>query len=250
MRLEGAVVLVTGASSGIGRATAHRLVRSGARLLLSGRDEVALGKVAADTGGAALVADLAQPDAPERLAREALDVAGHVDVLVNNAGLGWAGEVAEMPARDADLLVAVNLTAPVRLTAALLPQMLARRHGHVVMVTSVAGATGVPREAVYAATKAGLAMFAESLRYEVAGAGVGISTVVPGVIDTAFFARRNRPYERRWPHPVPAERVAAAIADVVTHDRDTVYVPRWLGVPARMRGAAPSAYRRLAGRFG
>ena len=219
-------------------------------MVLAGRDEAALAEAAAAVGGHVVAADLTAPGAPERLAAAAVEVTGRVDVLVNNAGIGWAGDVAAMRPDEVEHLVAVNLTAPLRLTRALLPAMVARRQGHLVMVTSVAGATGVPGEAVYAATKAGLATFADSVRLEVAGSGVRVTTVAPGVIDTAFFARRNRPYERRWPRPIPADRVAAAIVDAVRHDRAEVWVPRWLRLPARLRGAAPGLYRALAARFG
>jgi NAD(P)-dependent dehydrogenase (short-subunit alcohol dehydrogenase family) len=105
-----------------------------------------------------------------------------VDVLVSNAGLGWAGPVTEMTAAKTAELVAVNLTAPMQLTRLLLPGMAQRGRGRVVFVSSIAGAVGVAGEAVYAATKAGLAMFAESLAYETRGQGVGVSVVVPGVI--------------------------------------------------------------------
>jgi short-subunit dehydrogenase len=250
MDLAGAVALVTGASSGIGRAAAQHLAAAGANVVLAGRDRAALAEVAADTGGHVVVADLDSPDAPERVAAAADAVSGRVDVLVNNAGIGWAGEVATMGPADIDRLVAVNLVAPLRLTRALLPAMVARRQGHLVMVASVAGATGVPGEAVYAATKAGLATFADSVRLEVAGTGVRVTTVSPGVIDTAFFSRRNRPYERSWPRPIPADRVAAAIVEAVRHDRAEVWVPAWLRLPARLRGAAPGVYRALAHRLG
>jgi short-subunit dehydrogenase len=250
VRLTGAVALVTGASSGIGRATARRLADAGATVVLAGRDEAALADVAAEVGGHPAPGDLAAVGGPERVAAAALAITGRVDVLVNNAGVGWAGPVAAMTAADIDRLVAVNLTAPMALTRALLPGMVARRCGHVVMVTSVAGATGVAGESVYAATKAGLATFADSLRLEVAEDGVGVTTVTPGVVATAFFDRRNRPYERRWPQPIPADRVAAAIVEAVRHGRHEVWVPGWLRLPARLRGAAPALYRALAGRLG
>jgi len=108
-----------------------------------------------------------------------------VDVLVNNAGIGWAGPFAGMPDAVADELVAVNLRAPIELTRALLPGMC-RRSGHLVYVTSIAGRVGVAGESVYAASKAGLDVFAESLRLELAGQAVAVSVVVPAVVDTGF----------------------------------------------------------------
>ncbi|KAB8187871.1 SDR family NAD(P)-dependent oxidoreductase [Microbispora catharanthi] len=242
MRLAGARVLVTGASSGIGAATALELSARGARLVLSGRDQEALAGVAARTGGEILPADLSDPSADLAVR------AGRVDMLVACAGEGWSGPLARMPGGTAERVIAVNLAAHVQLTRLLLPGMLERGRGHLVYVASIAGVVGVREEAVYAATKAGLLAFAESLRYELPG--VGVTAVVPGVVDTPFFARRGRPYTRRRPAPVPPERVARAIAVAVERDRAEVYVPAWLRLPARLHGAAPGAFRVLARRFG
>jgi short-subunit dehydrogenase len=252
MRLEGTVALVTGGSSGIGAATARALAAAGSRPLVAGRDAGRLSDVAGQTGGTALVADLATADGPAALAAAALEAAGPggLDLLVSNAGRGWAGPIGEMPdGRDREL-IELNLTAPVQLTRLLVPAMAARGRGHVVFVSSIAGATAVRGEAVYSAAKAGLACFAESLAHELAGTGVGISVIVPGVIDTPFFERRGRPYDRQRPRPLPAERVATAITAAVTADRRVVYVPGWLRFPAWLHGAAPGTFGRLARRFG
>ena len=154
MQLNGAIALVTGASSGIGAATAEYLGHAGARLLLTGRDEQRLDMVAARTGAVALLADLTEPDGPDRLVERALAAEGRIDVLVCNAGIGWP-----------------------------------------------------------------------------------------------FFARRGRPYHRHWPGPIPAERVAAAVARAVASDLPLVYVPGWLRIPAWLHGAAPRTFAAIAGRF-
>jgi short-subunit dehydrogenase len=250
MHVRGSVCLVTGATSGIGRATAIRLAAGGAGLVLTGRDEDDLRAAARQTGGIPLRADLSDPDAGDRLAQEAVKAAGRIDVLVNNAGEGWAGAFAEMDPDHAARLVQVNLGAPIRLTRALLPDMLGRGSGHVVNVASIAGHVGVKDEAVYASTKAALIAFSESLRYELRGTPVGVSVVSPGVVRTPFFEHRGRAYERRFPKPVAPEDVAEAIAEAIEHDRAEVFVPRWMGVPARLRGGIPSVYRSLQDRFG
>ena len=263
MRLNGAITLVTGASSGIGAATATALAAAGARLLLTGRDAARLAEVARRTGGVALPADLAVPGEPARLAAAASQAAlaapwarpatgdqGGIDILVNNAGLGWAGPLGEVTTADITELMAVNLAAPMELTRLLVPGMAQRGRGRVVFVSSIAGVTGVRGEAVYAATKAGLSTFAESLAYEVRDHGVRVCVIVPGVIDTPFFGRRGRPYGRKRPAPIAAERVATAIVAALEHDRAVVYVPRWLRMPAWIHGAAPGAFRALAARFG
>jgi short-subunit dehydrogenase len=254
MRLNGAVALVTGASSGIGAATATALAGAGARLLLTGRDETRLAAVARRTGGIALVSDLAAPGGPAHLAQAArhalADVRGGIDILVNNAGVGWSGPIGDMTIDKITELVAVNLTAPIELARLVVPGMIQRGRGRVVFVCSIAGVTGVRGEAVYAATKAGLGTFAESLRYELRGHGVGVCVVVPGVIDTPFFSRRGRPYGRKRPAPIPATRVAAAIVSALEHDRAVAYVPGWMRLPAWVHGTAPGTFRALAARFG
>jgi short-subunit dehydrogenase len=250
MRLAGSVALVTGASSGIGAACATALGQAGTRLIVTGRNEERLQAVAARTGACAVPVDLAEPDGPDRLAKSALALEDRIDLLVCNAGGGWAGPIGELPAGKADELIALNLLAPVQLARLLAPGMAERGSGRLIFISSIAGMTGVRQEAVYAATKAGLNCLAESLRYELAGAGVGVSVVLPGVVDTPFFSRRGRPYDRRRPTPVPAERVARAVVAAAQRDQETVYVPGWLRFPAWLHGAAPRTFRRLATRFG
>jgi short-subunit dehydrogenase len=250
MRIRDSVVLVTGASSGLGRAAAERLAGAGARLIAHGRDEAALADLAARTGAVPLAADLALPGEADRLAQAALAVHGRLDIVVSNAGQGWAGQFADMPPGDLDRLIAVNLAAPVRLTRAVLPAMLAAGRGHLAFVGSIAGRTGVAGEALYAATKAGLDTFAESLRFELSGRGIGVGVFVPGVVDTPFFDRRGRAYQRSSPRPRPAPEVAAALVRMIETGRAEAYAPRWLRLPVAVRGAMPGVYRGLAGRFG
>ena len=185
-----------------------------------------------------------QAPGPPRPAR-----GGGIDILINNAGIGWAGPLTEMSAANVAQLVAVNLTAPIELTRLLTPALAAGGRGRVVFISSIAGATGAPQEAVYAATKAGLNYFAESLRYELAGTGVGVSVVVPGVIDTPFFAKRGKPYGRRRPVPISAQRVGRAVLMAIEREQPVAFVPRWLGFPAWLHGAVPGTFRALAARF-
>jgi short-subunit dehydrogenase len=250
MHLTDAVVLVTGASAGIGHVTAARFAAKGAQVLVHGRDAERTNKVADEVGGTALVADLAIPVDRQRLAAEALDAFGHVDVLVNNAGFGYYGPVSAMAVDAIRRLIEVDLLAAIELTRLLLPGMAERDRGAICFVTSIAGRTGVGGEAVYSATKAGLDTFAESLRAETARSGVNISVVVPGVVDTGFFETRGAPYTRTRPRPIPADTVADAVVLAVEHDRAEVWAPRWLRIAPTVRALAPGAFRRLAIRFG
>lgn len=246
MKLTGARALITGGSSGIGAATATRMAALGARPLLVGRDEQAMSA----RGLPYLVADLRTKGAARDIADWAVRTAGGVDVLVCNAGMGWAGDLAEQDLDQIDDLVTVNLTAHLALARLLLPDMLARKHGHLVLVSSIAGCLGVADEAVYAATKAAMRTFADSVRLAASGSGVGVSVVVPGVVDTPFFSRRGKPYDRSRPKPVSADDVADGLVTAIVRDRAEVFVPAWLRFPARLHGAFPGLVYRLQRRFG
>lgn len=244
MRIQGAVALVTGASSGIGWAAARRLAAAGARVVAHGRDAARLAELSRLTGATTITGDLADPAEPARLA----GAVGEVDILVNNAGIGWAGKFVVMPGMED--LIRVNLTAPIELTQLLLTGMLDRGRGHLMFVTSIAGRTGVAGEAVYSATKAGLDAFAESLRFELHNTGIEVGVLVPGVVDTPFFDRRGQPYDRRRPRPLPVDVVADTLVKGIAAGRAEMYAPRWLRLPVVVRGTMPGMYRRLAARFG
>jgi short-subunit dehydrogenase len=217
-------------------------------LVLTGRDGARLTAVAARTGSCCRACDLARPTDVEDLLGW-LATAPPPDALVLNAGLGWAGATVDTPAERLIAMVAVNLQAPVRLVVQLLPGMLSRGDGRIVLVSSIAGRLPVREEAVYSATKAGLTAFADSLRWELADTGVTVSVVVPGAVDTGFFARRGRPYDRSRPRAVPPERVADAVARLLVHPVPEVFVPRWLRLPARLNGGLPGLTAALARRL-
>jgi len=243
VELAGRVVLVTGASGGIGAATCAALTRRGAVVVAAGRDETALAAVAA---ASTVVADAADPAAAPALVATAVDRHGRLDAVVANAGIGWAGEFAGMdPARITEL-VDVNLRAPMLLARAALPVL--RRPGALVFLTSIAGLVGVPGETVYSVTKAGLETFATLLREELDG--ITVSTVAPGAVDTAFFTNRGVPYDRSFPRPIPPGQVAEAVVEAIATGRQRRVEPRWLAIPARLSATVPKTYRALARRFG
>ncbi|MGH3098138.1 MAG: SDR family NAD(P)-dependent oxidoreductase [Streptosporangiales bacterium] len=244
--IPGARVLVTGASSGIGRAVAVRCARAGGRVTLIGRDEARLAQVADETGGTPIRADLSVPGEPARIA----GAAGPVDVLVNNAGAGLAGELDATEPSRAAALVQTNFVSALELTRAVLPGMRERGRGHLVMVTSIAARVPVGGESVYGATKAALDQFAAALRLDLSGTGIGVSTVVPGAVATDFFNRRGRPYDRRTPRPIPPERVADAVLTAIERDLPEVIAPRWLRLAIVARAVTPRLFDRLSARFG
>lgn len=248
--LDRAVAVVTGGSRGIGRATARALAARGAVVVVVGRDESALRDVARETGGGYEVADVTDVDHAARVVRRTVAEHGRLDVVVANAGVGFAGDFTGMPERRIDELVDVNVKAPVLLARAALPVMITQGTGSLVFVTSIAGAVLVPGEAVYSMTKAAIEAFVEPLREELRGSGVAVSTVVPGVVATGFFEARGRAYDRRFPRPLPPGRVADAVVVAVTTGRRRVVTPRWLLVATTFRTLVPRAYRTMARRFG
>ncbi|MBL8842294.1 MAG: SDR family NAD(P)-dependent oxidoreductase [Planctomycetes bacterium] len=192
--LAGAAILLTGASSGIGRALALELGRRGATLLLTGRDATRLAATAHEvtaTGGRAetACADLAEPGAARALVETALQRLGRLDALVNNAGYGLSAFLEQAPLPELDRLFAVNVRAVVEATQAALPALRATR-GQVVNVGSVVGHRGLPALGGYCMTKAALASFSEALRPEVARDGVHVLQVEPGLTTTDFGLHR------------------------------------------------------------
>jgi NAD(P)-dependent dehydrogenase (short-subunit alcohol dehydrogenase family) len=191
--LEGRTALVTGASRGIGAATARALDRAGAQVTLVARGRDGLLAVARelDHDPVVVVADLGEGDAPAYVARQALDALGSVDVLVNNAA-----SAARLPAVDTDAalideLLAVNVRAPLLLIAALVPAMIGHGGGSIVNVSSASGLIGTPRRAAYAASKGALDAATRSLAIELGPSGIRVNSVAPGVVDTDLWAKNK-----------------------------------------------------------
>jgi len=247
VRLAGRSVLVTGATGGLGRAIAHGLAARGARLVLSGQRRDQLELLAAQLGGRAVAADLADPASVEAL----IAAAGEVDVLVANAAVPASGRVEAKTAEDVDRALAVNLRAPIVLAQALVPGMAARGGGHLVFVSSLAGKAGAPGMALYAATKFGLRGFALSLREDLHPAGIGVSGVFPGFIrDAGMFADSGATLPPFVGTRTPGQ-VAAAVVRAIERDRAEVDVaPLGLRVGAALAGLAPGTTARLQRRLG
>ena len=245
--LDGMRALITGGSSGIGAATARAFAAHGMRLAIAGRNLTALHSVAADTGGVCIPGDLRDPGCPRRTIDAASDALGGLDLLVSNAGIGWAGSFASMTESDIDALIDVNLRAAAHLAHAAIPHL--EPSGRIVFVGSIAGLVGVQGEAWYSATKAGLGCLADTLRAELRPRGVGVTLVSPGVVDTAFFERRKVPYQRQHPQLMSAQAAADAIVDAIRRGRDEVVIPPWLSFPARLKVNFPGLYRLLAARL-
>jgi short-subunit dehydrogenase len=235
-RVRGKVVVLTGASAGIGRETAVRLARRGATVVACARDLDRLTALAAEVPGVEPVrCDVSVAADRAALVAGVLDRHGRVDALVNNAGLGWQGGVAEMPLAKVEELYATNVVGLVDLTRLVLPSMLAARSGDVVNVASMAGYVAFPPYSVYCSTKHAVVGFTDALRREVRLRGVRAHLILPGPIRTEFIPRSTG-YEPLPGAPetriggFPAWWVAAAIERCLTRPwARTAAVPRVFG---------------------
>jgi len=227
-RLRGAAVLITGASSGIGEATAVAFARRGARLALCARRFDRLQAVAQRcraSGSPEVVvrrADVSRPAEARGFVAAALSAFDRIDVVVNNAGIGWRGRFQDMREADVVQLLHTNVLGAMLITQAALPSMLAANAGAVINVASVLGFRAMPYSAAYSASKHALVGLSHALRGELSGTGVKVSVVYPGTTDTGFF-QGQRPgglitHTTSW--------IARAIVRTARHPRrDVVILP-------------------------
>jgi 3-oxoacyl-[acyl-carrier protein] reductase len=195
--LKDKVVVVTGASRGIGEATALTFGQAGASVVATARNEADLAQLVERLeriGAEALAvpADLSREEDVERLKRAALDRFGRVNILVNNAGVGKYGPLGSLTAADYDWMMNTNMRSSFLCTTAFLPGMLERREGWVIFIASVAGLKGLPNESVYCATKFAQVGFAQALDYETREQGVKVSVIAPGGVHTHFAMGTGR----------------------------------------------------------
>jgi short-subunit dehydrogenase len=244
------VALVTGASSGIGAATARKLARDhGATLVLVARRVERLRALADELGGATVVAaDLTDADAPARVAETVEREHGRLDLLVNNAGAAWRGEFGETGWANVQRHMEINFDAVVRVTEALLPLLRASAPSAIVNVSSTAGRVGRAGSGSYSASKFALAGWSDSLHLEERANGVHVGLVLPGFAATEGFPQRelvDRP-ATRWIVSTP-EKVADAVLDAGLNRKAERYVPRAYGLAAVLRALTPGLVRRAMG---
>jgi NADP-dependent 3-hydroxy acid dehydrogenase YdfG len=244
VELPGAVVVVTGASSGFGELAAERFARAGSSVVLAARRLERLESLEErirSAGGSALavrcdVADRAQLEA---LRDRVADAFGRCDALVNNAGIRGGGPFETVGLDDLERVIDVNLRAVVLGTKLFLPMMLERGHGHVVNVASLAGRFATPGAAVYGATKHGVVAFSEALYHELGPRGILVTSVNPGFSPTEGFPKVGPSVVRIDPH-----QVAKLIVDVVRRGRaPEVSIPRTLAALQAFRVLTPPLYR-------
>jgi len=248
--LTGKVTVVTGASGGIGEATARELAARGASVVLASRAAGRLDGLRREisaSGGAALVVetDVSDRSSVEAMIRRAVGEFGSLDVLVNNAGLGLSGRISAVRAEDLRHVFEVNTVGPLNCIQAALPHM--GEGGRIVNVSSVVGKRAIPKVGAYCATKSALNALSDALRVELASKKITVTSVYPGTTRTSFRenSRRTKSEKRGWrPKGVTPDVVAKKIAAAAESGPRDVYVT----VPDRLFIAGVTLFPRLADR--
>lgn len=256
--MQASVIVITGASSGIGRAAAIAWGKRGANVVLSARSESALGEVARaveEAGGRALVegGDVTVEADRVRLIERATRAYGGIDVLVNNAGRGYYAAVRDIDPNELEALFALNVVAPLRLAQLALPALQTSR-GTIVMVSSIAGVVASPRMGAYAASKFALEALSIALRAESAASGVRVAVVRPGPVDTPFRAHSIANGVKAGVRPPgakvqSAEDVAEQIVAAVERGRAVIETTAFVQVAAALARVAPGVFRHVAARM-
>jgi uncharacterized protein len=245
------IALVTGASSGIGEATARRLSREpGARLVLVARREERLRGLAGELGGATVIAaDITEPEAPARIAGRVEEEHGALHALVNNAGAGWPGRFGDAGWENVRRTMELNFDAVVRLTEALLPLLRRSSPSSIVNVASTAGRVTRAGSAAYSASKFALAGWTDGLHLEERPNGVHVGLVLPGFVRTEGFPQHQL-YRNPLTRPLVSrpDVVAEAILQCGPGGRAERYVPRPYYLAALARVALPGLVRGALGR--
>jgi short-subunit dehydrogenase len=244
------VVLITGASSGIGRALAVELGKRGARLALTARRAEELLKVAEEVGRAggealALPADVRDPEAMKAAAESVRGRWGKIDVLVANAGMSTTTSGTNLNAGEAGDVISINVIGVVNSVAAVLPSMLERRAGHLVAISSLASFRGMPKSGAYSASKAAVSTFFESLRVDLSRSGVDVTVIHPGFIRTPMTANRKK----KLPFLLEVDDAACRIIKAVERRARTYAFPWQLASLVRVIRHIPGRlYDRIASR--
>ena len=239
MDIKNKVIIVTGASSGIGEATARQFGREGAKLVLAARrvdklKSLAQEILAMSSGAETFVvqADLSKLEDIQSMTKQTLDKFGRIDVLVNNAGFGRLDWLENLdPLKDIQAQFDVNVLGVIQTTRQVLPIMMKQRSGHIINMCSMAGLVATPTYTVYAACKHAVHGFSEALRREVKPWGINVSLIYPGGVATEFAQRAGIKRKTNASTPkfmlLTAEQVGRAVVKLVRHPRRMLIIP-WL----------------------
>ena len=240
--MTGRIALVTGGNKGIGREIAGQLAQRGATVLLAARDKQRREDAVASLRAGGLdvhpvALDVTDPASAAAAAALIDREHGRLDVLVNNAGIPKRRHVTALDAATVDAVMNINYSSPVRLTLALLPQMLERGEGRILNISSVAATLSPPGEAAYAATKAAVTVFSESMAVDLWDTGVKVTVVYPGVVDTELFTLPdNDPFVAQV-ESITVDEAVTTIMQGLADEAAQVYVPAWFGDVASSKAA-------------
>ncbi|GAB6991533.1 SDR family oxidoreductase [Paenibacillus pini] len=252
--LKNKVVFITGASSGIGALTAQMVSSQGAIPILAARSQQRLEETARLIQGPHEIRlmDVTQENEVQRTLEDIIHRYGGIDILLNNAGYGKFENALDMPAEEYGKMMDVNYMGTVRCTKAVLPHMLQRKRGQIINVASMAGKIGTAKSTAYTATKHAVLGFSNSLRQELRGTGITVSTINPGPIDTAFFeqADPSGSYVNnvRWLMMKP-EHVARKIVRVMNTRKEEINLPVSAAAAMRLYQLFPRLSDRLTYRM-
>lgn len=246
MHWNNLVIVITGASQGIGRAAAKALAARGAKIGLVARSESALLETLQEIHhqGTIYVADVCQPDALKQAFHHIEHQLGPIDILINCAGIGALGHFNETDISTFEQLMQVNFFGTLYAMKAILPSMLARGQGHIINIASIAGRIAAPLESAYSASKFAVIGLSEAIAMEVANQGVSVSIVNPGPVDTNFFLNRKKPYALKSPRPISPEQVANKIIVTIKHQPFEQFAPKWLRWAYTIRVMLPALYKK------
>jgi NAD(P)-dependent dehydrogenase (short-subunit alcohol dehydrogenase family) len=252
MKIRGAVAIVTGASSGIGAATAELLAQHGATVVAVARRADRLADVVARCAQAApnsiaRPGDVADRSFAEDVVRDTTERFGAVDIVVNNAGISPGEDVQRRAIDDAEQIMAVNFFGAVHFAGAALPGMLQRRHGSIINVTSVSGYVPAPGEPAYGASKAALSRWSHGLAVDLHGSGVHVGVLSPGPIDTEIWSHTGTDYHGKL---YPPQLAGQGIVHMIEHEITHLTVPRRFGAVGALYPLAARPMRRGLRKYG
>lgn len=245
MKLRDKVVLVTGASRGIGAEIARQAAAQGSRVGLLARTQPDLDRMRAELGpgcatATADVVDRAQVHlAVEKISAEL----GPIDVVVVNAGVGLYGPFIDADVDDLDRVMRINYMGSVHVLKAVLPAMTARRHGHVAVIGSISGRMGSPFETGYSASKFALTGLTEGLSIELAPFNINVTLVNPGPMTTSFFDARGHAYDRTRPRPMSPSKVATLTLRAIERNRRDIFASAFMRQALISKTLVPPLFR-------
>ncbi|MGI0101717.1 MAG: SDR family oxidoreductase [Nitrosotalea sp.] len=252
MNYSGKIVVITGASSGIGKEAALEFAKLHASVVLVSRDKDKLEQVAKELSKYQIevlvcVCDVSQKDQVNQMSEQVLEKFGTIDILVNNAGFGIYGMFDDLKAEEIESQMGTNYLGMVYCTKTFLPKMLDQKSGHIVNVASVAASFGIPGMAGYCASKFAMLGFSESIYHELKGSGVGITVVSPIMVKTSFFNHNSFNKMPRYTTALSANTVAKAVVRASTSPRLEIVVPQFVRIAIWFKQTFPYMINPIVG---